>query len=122
MTNASPDYNTWVNVRLYERMQEELDEFRTSLLDLDPMEIMEKAYELTIKEDIVLALENENLSSKDANTLMKSEHPLQDCYEKYERSYSHHMDEIISAVECRAHEVQREQWKRDHIRDSDYER
>lgn len=114
MTNERPNNQTWMNVRLYEQMQMELDEFRSSLLDLTSAEIMEKAYELAIKEDIVLALESTDVSAKDADTLLRSEHPLHDCYEKYEHSYSRHMDEIIDAVETCAHEKQRAAWKRAH--------
>lgn len=108
------DEKAELNARLYEKMQEELDEFRSKFCDADPMVVMENAYELTMKEDIVYSLEDNDVSIEEAKALLEREHPLHECYLKYENTASRHMEEIWDAITCRAHEIQREAWKKAH--------
>ena len=50
--------NEELNTRLYEKMFAEQEQFRDWLLSQPPAEILNHAYEYTVREDIVLALES----------------------------------------------------------------
>ena len=50
-----------LNISLYEKMKSEQAEFMDNLLNSSPETIVEYAYEMIIREDILLSLENEGL-------------------------------------------------------------
>ena len=82
--------------------------YRQRLLAMTPEEILRSAYEFTVKEDILLSLEYNDLSPRQAKALLKSSTPLADVFKKWEASEdNHHMENIWNAVEARANEVVR---------------
>lgn len=95
------------NAELYFKMAQEQDRFREELMSMPAEEILKHAYEYTIREDILLSLENNDISDKQAQALLKSQHPLADVFDRWEHHESHHMEEIQDMIECRANEVMR---------------
>ena len=83
-------------------MFSEQERYRQHLLTLPPEEILDSAYEYTIREDILLSLEYNDLTSKQCQALLKSEHPLQDAFNAWEHHESSQMEKLQSAIEDRA--------------------
>ena len=91
--------NEELNTALYQKMFDEQERFKEELRNSSPQEIMLNAYELVIREDILLHLEENDLTSAQARVLLKSKHPLSDLFQKWENHESHHMEEIGDIVE-----------------------
>lgn len=90
---------------LYEKMKAEQDKYRDWLLTKEPCEILNHTYEYTMREDIVMAMEDLELSSKRAKALLKSPCPLSDVYEEFKDRETEHMDTIRDSIESRADTV-----------------
>jgi len=60
-----------------------------------------------VREDIVLALEEHDLSDSQCKALLKSKTPLADVFRKWETWETGYMDKIRECIECRANEVVR---------------
>ena len=93
-----------LNEELFERMSAEQEEFKKKILSMPPNEILQNAYELIIREDILLAVEENELSAQQARILLKSKTPLCDVYKSWENHEGHHMEEIIDVIEEHADE------------------
>ena len=107
---AERDYNS----ELYEKMAAEQEKYRSWLLSQEPSEMLNHTYEYTMREDIVMAMEDMELSPKRAKALLKSPSPLADVYEELRDRETEHMDTIRDSIESRADEV----IKREHARES----
>jgi hypothetical protein len=90
---------------LYEKMKAEQDKYRDWLLTKEPSEILNHTYEYTMREDIVMAMEDLELSPKRAKALLKSPCPLSDVYEEFKDRETEHMDTIRDSIESRADTV-----------------
>ena len=89
---------------------ESVDEahFKDWLLTQTPEEVLNHAYEYTCREDILLSLEYNDLSPRQAKALLKSPTPLADVFKKWDSwEDNRHMENIWNAVEARANEVVR---------------
>ena len=96
------------NTALYQKMFAEQEKFRDWLKGQPPEGILNHAYEYTIREDILLSLEYNDLSPRQAKALLKSPTPLADVFKKCDSwEDNHHMENIWNAVEARANEVVR---------------
>lgn len=104
------DYNTL----LYEKMKAEQDKYRDWLLTQEPAEILNHTYEYTMREDIVMCMEDLELSPKQAKALLKSPCPLDDVYKEFKDREVEHMDTIRDSIETRADQV----IKRENARES----
>lgn len=102
MTNAE------LNTKLYEKMFAEQETYRDWLLSQEPAEILNHTYEYTMREDILMSLEYNDLSDKQCKALLKSPCPLGDVYKDFEKRETDHMDDIHDTVESRANAVIRE--------------
>ena len=102
MTNAS------LNTQLYQKMYAELEHYKAYLMTLPPAEILKHASEYICRENILMAMENNDLNNARAKALLKSPTPLADIYNKY-ASWEHgrQQEEIWNAVEARSGEVLR---------------
>lgn len=98
-----------INMKLYEKMKAELSVYRASLLDMPSEQILQNAYEYVIKEDLVYILMENNLNRKDADTLLKSETPLHDCFIKFELLGSNYPQTLLRAIRARAHDIQHQE-------------
>ena len=97
-----------LNTQLYQKMFAEQKLYRAGLLLMPPTEILNHAYEYVCRENILLSLEYNDLSSRQALALLKTQTPLADIFKKLEKTGgSIQMDCIWNTVEARANEVVR---------------
>ena len=90
------------NTALYQKMFAEQEKFRDWLKGQPPEEILNHAYEYTVREDILMSLEYHDLSDAQADALMKSPCPLADVFQDFEKRETDHMDVIWDCLESRA--------------------
>lgn len=89
--------NEELNTALYKKVFAEQEKYREWLLSQPPNEILNHCYEYTVREDIVLALEEYDLSDKQCKALLKSPSPLADVFKDFEKRETDHMDNIGAA-------------------------
>lgn len=94
--------NEELNTALYEKMAAEQEAYRTWLLSQPPAEILHHAYEYSVREDIVMCMEELELSDKQAKALLKSPAPLADAFKDWGKRETSHMEDIRDMVESRA--------------------
>ena len=97
-----------LNMALYEKMAAEQDKYRDWLKSQPPEEILHHTYEYTVREDIVMAMEQLELTDAQAQALLGSPSPLADVYRYFEKLETGYMDVIRDSIENRANEVCRE--------------
>lgn len=102
--------NAMLNTQLYQKMYAEQEQYRTWLLTQSPNEILNHTYEYTIRQDILIAMEESRLSAKQTQVLLKSSCPLADVYEHFRDQEHGHMEQIRSAIETRANKIMREEF------------
>ena len=100
--------NVMLNTQLYQKMYAEQEQYKACLLTLTPAQILDHANEYICRENILIAVENNDLNNARAKALLRSPTPLTDVYDKY-ASWEHgrQQEEIWNAVEARAGEVLR---------------
>ena len=94
--------NEELNTRLYEKMFAEQERFRDWLLSQPPAEILNHAYEYTVREDILMSLEYNDLEDSQARALLKSGKPLKQIFERWEDKETSHMENIWDTVQEQA--------------------
>ena len=94
-----------LNTALYEKMAAEQDKYRDWLKSQPPEEILNHTYEYTIREDIVMAMEELELTDAQAQALLESPSPLADVYRYFEKLETGYMDVIRDSIESRADDV-----------------
>ena len=75
--------NAMLNTQLYQKMYAEQEQYKAYLLTLPPAEILDHASEYICRENILMAMDNNNLSNARAKALLKSSTPLVEVYNKY---------------------------------------
>ncbi len=91
-----------LNTALYQKMFDEQERFKEELRNAAPQKIMLNAFELVVREVILLHLEENDLSGAQARALLKSNHLLSDLFNAWESRESKHMEEIGETVEAHA--------------------
>ena len=91
-----------LNDALYEKMAAEQEQFRQGLLGQTAEEALNHAYEYTIREDILMAMEFLTLPEKQAAALLESPSPLADIFKDFRDLETGHMDHVRECVEDRA--------------------
>ena len=94
-----------LNTALYEKMAAEQDKYRDWLKSQPPAEVLNHAYEYTVREDIVMAMEQLELTDAQAQALLDSPTPLADVYRHFEKLVTGYMDVIRDSIENRADDV-----------------
>lgn len=94
-----------LNYLLYEKMSDEQDIFRDWLKSLPREEMLYHAYEYSVREDIVMAMENMELTDAQAKALLDSPSPLADIYRNFQKLETDHMDVIRDCIENRANDI-----------------
>ncbi|MDD3335302.1 MAG: DUF3849 domain-containing protein [Eubacteriales bacterium] len=74
-----------LNTALYEKMFAEQDTYRGWLLKQTPEEILHHTYEYTVREDILMSLENNSLNIEQVSALLASPIPLGDVFHEFEK-------------------------------------
>ena len=90
------------NSALYEKMSAEQDAFREQLKSLPPEEILSHAYEYTVREDIVMAMEEAELSDAQADVLLAMEKPLSAVYNEFSNKETSYMEIVADSIAGRA--------------------
>ena len=97
--------NEELNTELYKKLFAEQEQFKGWLLTQPPEEILNHAYEYTIREDIVLSMEHHDVSDEQAKALLALPAPLADIFKDFEKIESEHMDTIRACIESRADKI-----------------
>ena len=88
-----------LNTALYEKMAAEQEKYRDWLKSRPPEEILHHTYEYTVREDIVMAMEELELTDTQAKALLESPSPLADVYRYFEKLETGYMDVIRRCVQ-----------------------
>ena len=91
-----------LNTALYEKMAAEQDKYRDWLKSHPPAEVLNHVYEYTVREDIVMAMEELELTDAQVQALLDSPSPLADVYRYFEKLETGYMDVIRDSIENRA--------------------
>lgn len=94
-----------LNTALYEKMAVEQDKYRDWLKSQSPEEILHHTYEYTVREDILMEMEQLELTEAQAKALLDSPAPLADVYRYFEKLETGYMDVIRNSIENRADDV-----------------
>ena len=97
--------NEELNMKVYEKLFDEQEKFKEWLLTQPPEEILNHAYEYTVRQDIVLAMEYHDLSDDQCRALLSSPAPLDEIYHDFEQIEGDHMDVIRGCIETRANHI-----------------
>ena len=98
---ANPDLLT----KLYQRTSAEQEQYRKWLLGQPPGEILNHAAEYTVREDIVMEMSALELPEAQARALLRSKTPLADVYKEWNKTETHHMEDLRDVIEARADTV-----------------
>ncbi len=90
------------NVLLYEKAKAEQDRYKEWLLSQLPEEILDHAYEYSVREDIVMYMEYAELTPERAKALLKSPCIVDDIYRDLYMLDINHMEDIRYCTEERA--------------------
>lgn len=104
--------NQELNTALYQKMFSEQETYRNWLLTQPPEEILHHTYEYTVREDILMSVECNDLTSQQVKALLKSPAPLSDIYKDFEKRETDHMEDILDTVESRADDMIRQEKKK----------
>lgn len=99
-----------LNQALYDKMAAEQERFKHGLLGMTPEEVLGHAYEYAMRQDILMEMEELDLSAPEAAALLESPFPLADIYGDF-REREGHMDLVRECIETLAFsllEAQRE--------------
>ena len=98
---ANPDLLT----KLHQRMSAEQEQYRNWLLGQAPGEILNHSAEYTVREDIVMEMSALELPEAQAKALLKSKTPLADVYKEWNKTETHHMEDLRDVIEARTDAV-----------------
>ena len=73
-----------LNTALYKKMFAEQEKYREWLLGQPPEEVLNHSYEYTMREDILLSLEYDDIDGALAQALLASPSPLEDVFQAFE--------------------------------------
>lgn len=90
------------NELLYEKVQAEYDAFIEELKTLPPEQIIEKSYQKTIKEDLVILCGETDRSQNEAKALYLLKYPLEELYQEWLGTDVDYMDMLRDTVDERA--------------------
>ena len=96
---------TVLTLTLYQRMSAEQEQYRNWLLGQPPGVILDHAAEYTVREDIVMEMEELELTDAQTKALLKSKTPLADVYKEWNKTETHHMDDVRDVIEARTDAV-----------------
>ena len=98
-----------IKYQALEKMFAEQEQFRDWLLSQPPAEVLNHAYEYTVREDILVSLEYNDLEDSQARALLKSGKPLKQIFERWEDKETSHMENIWDTVQEQARAAEAKQ-------------
>ena len=84
---------------LYDKLSREQDKYRDWLKDQPPEEILHHSYEYTVREDILMSMEELTLSEAETRALLLSPSPMAILYDKFSDLETGYMDTIRDSIE-----------------------
>ena len=93
------------NTALYKKLFESQEQFRGWLLSQPPEEILNHAYEYTVREDILLSLEYNDLTARQAQVLLALDDPLDELFHHMEQRESGQMEFVLRCMEEKGDEL-----------------
>ena len=93
------------NARLYEKMKAEQDKYRDWLLHQEPSEILNHTYEYTMRENIVMCMEELELEPEKARALLRSPCPLSDVYKEFRDRETEHKKMVSANAETISNKI-----------------
>lgn len=103
--------NEELNTKVYEKLADAQQKFKEWLVTQLPEEILNHAYEYTIRADIVMAMEELELTGEQAKALLSSLAPLDEIYSFFKNLETDHMNIIRDCIEIRANNLIQDQRK-----------
>ena len=113
MLGERPKTAEELNAELYEKVSAEFEEYKDNLLMMSPEQMLEHAYAYAVRSDIVIAIECGSIHARQAQALLKADNTLDEIFSKWENLETKHMDCIRDAIECKANEISREEYKKE---------
>lgn len=80
------------------RARKEQSKYIEELKKLPPDEILKKAYEKVMRDDIVVAIEYASLSVEQLSALNKTKYPVSACYDEWLKTDNTYMDRLMESV------------------------
>lgn len=96
------------NELLYEKVQAEYDDFIEELKRMTPEQVIEKAYEKVIKEDLVTEIQHESLEQTEAKALYREKYPLDRLYQEWLDTDVSYMDLLKDSIDDTAKKAVKE--------------
>ena len=84
---------------LYDKLSREQDKYRDWLKSQPPEEILHHSYEYTVREDILMSMEELTLSEAETRALLLSPSPMAILYDKFSDLETGYMDTIRDSIE-----------------------
>ena len=113
MIGERPKTAEELNADLYEKVSAELEEYKNNLLMMSPEQMLEHAYAYAVRSDIVIAIECGSIHARQAQALLKADNTLDEIFSKWEDFEKNHMETIRAAIECKANQISREEYKKE---------
>ena len=100
-----------MNQALYDRLRAEQEKYKGWLLSQSPEEILNHTYEYTVREDILLLFENNELPDKQADALLRHGTSLADLYKSFGQIDTGYMETLQNLIENEANDLIAEEEK-----------
>ena len=85
--------------QLYDKALNEMNAFLDDLKTKPPEEIIENAYKITVRQDLMVILESEDFSPYEIEVLANLDHPLQVLYEQWVSTEDRHMEDLRDSMQ-----------------------
>lgn len=92
------DYNS----ELFEKMSAEQEAYKDELMQLSPSEILDKSFEYTWREEVLMSVGSRDLSLERAKALLKLNYPLDACYQEWKESDCDYLTSLRDCIDNRA--------------------
>ena len=96
---------------MYDRLRAEQEKYKGWLLSQSPEEILNHTYEYTVREDILLLFESNELPDKQADALLRHGTSLADFYKSFGQIDTGYMEALQSLIENEANDLIAEEEK-----------
>ena len=97
--------NEELNTALYQKMFDEQERYRDSLLSMSPAEVLDHAYEYTVREDLLLSMEYHDLDDSQTKALLKRDEPLKELFAQFESRETGYMEIVRDTIETYANNL-----------------
>lgn len=107
---------------LYHRALKEQNDYLDHLKTLSPEQIIDKAYEKVMRDDILMTFEDDYLSDKQVAELLKLKYPLSVCYDEWMDTDCSHMEMLRDTIDSYTKRLVDEKEQKKNNKNHDMER